>query len=137
MRGFGFAIGIVMAGVLADGAHSQAFTTQEEVQPILEMTRAHWVGIGTATGRDLLYFTHVLSWRCGFEAIRYGLNGAEPETELRMEPCHRESNAPNAIRELPFVSYGLNSIESVTVELVFADGQILRESFSRSAIRID
>lgn len=137
MREFAHVIGVVMAGAFATGATAQSFTTQAEVQPILEMTRANWIGIGTATGRDLLYFTHVLSWRCGFAALRYGLNGAEPEIELQIEPCHRDSNSPNAIRELPFVSYGLNSIESVTVELVFADGQVPRESFNRAAIRID
>lgn len=118
-------------------AAAQAFTTQEEVQPILEVTRANWIAVGTQTGQDLLYFTHLLSWRCGIAQIRYGLNGAAPETELAMEPCYLELVTPNAIRELPFVIHGLHSIESVSVEVEFADGQVLREEFERAAIRLD
>ncbi|MCC5965287.1 MAG: hypothetical protein JJU24_04045 [Natronohydrobacter sp.] len=123
--------------MLAAPAQAQNFTTQAEVQPILEMTRAHWVGIGTATGRDLLYFTHLLSWRCGVVEIRYGLNGAAPETLLQMEPCHRETNQPNAIRELPFIGYALNEIAAVSVRVVFPDGAEMVQEFSRAEIRID
>lgn len=128
---------IVAAGMLAGPAQAQNFTTQAEVEPILEMTRAHWIAIGTQTAQDLLYFTHLLSWRCGIAEIRYGVNGAEAATVLAMEPCHRESNQPNAIRELPYVVYPLNSIETVRVELVFEDGARMEELFTRAAISLN
>lgn len=118
-------------------ASAQNFTTQAEVQPIIDMTRGNWIAIGTSTGQDLLYFSHLLSWRCGVSLFRYGLNGAVPDVELQMEPCHRDTNQPNAIRDLPFVSYGLNTIETVTVEVVFPDGQVLRDDFTRAAIILD
>lgn len=128
---------LILALLAAGPVQAQNFTTQAEAQPIIEMTRANWVVIGTATGRDLLYFTHLLSWRCGVEEIRYGLNGAAPETVLQMEPCHRDSNQPNAIRELPFVGYALGTISAVTVLVAFADGTELVQGFARSEIRID
>lgn len=101
------------------------------------MTRAHWVGIGTATGRDLLYFTHLLSWRCGVTDIRYGVNGAGPDTVLQMEPCHRDTNQPNAIRELPYIGFALDEISAVAVRVTFADGTEMTQEFSRAEIRID
>lgn len=128
---------LILALLVAWPVQAQNFTTQAEVQPIIEMTRANWVAIGTATGRDLLYFTHLLSWRCGVEEIRYGLNGAAPETVLQMEQCHRDSNQPNAIRDLPFIGYGLDTIGAVTVLVAFADGTELVQEFARSEIRID
>lgn len=121
---------------LAGAAQAQNFTTQAEVQPILEMTRANWIGLGTATGRDLLYFSHVLSWRCGIDEIRFGVNGVEPDT-LPMEPCHSDTNSPNAIRELPFVSFPPDHVQSVTVEIIYPDGQSDRAEFMRAMIRID
>ena len=128
---------VCIAVMLANPVAAQNFTTQDEVTPILEMTRAHWIAIGAQNAQDLLYFTHLLSWRCGIAEIRYGLNNAAPETVLAMEPCHRDSNQPNAIRVLPFVPYPLNSIEAVTVELVFDDGARMQESFTREQVGLD
>jgi hypothetical protein len=125
------------AALLATPVSAQNFTTQAEVQPILTLTRANWVGVGTATGNDLLYFTQILGWRCGIAGLRYGLNGAEPVTDYAMEPCHNDLNPPNQIRDLPYLVFPLNSIESVTLEITYPDGQVDRESYLRSAIRID
>lgn len=125
------------AALLATPVSAQNFTTQAEVQPILTLTRANWVGIGTATGNDLLYFTQILAWRCGIAGIRYGLNGAEPVTNYTMEPCHSDLTPPNQIRDLPYLVLPLNSIESVTIEITYPDGQVDRESYARAAIRID
>ena len=127
----------ILAVLAAAPLQAQNFTTQAEVQPILEMTRANWVGLGTATGRDLLYFSHVLSWRCGIDEIRYGLNTATPYTVLQMEPCYPETTQPNAIRDLPYRSYPQGTIRSIVVELRFEDGQVLLENFHRGEIRFD
>lgn len=127
---------VLLLAILAGPGQAQNFTTQAEVQPILEMTRANWIGIGTATGQDLLYFSHVLSWRCGMSEIRYAVNDGAVKV-LDMEPCYHDITSPNSIRELPFVSHPLNSLETVMVELEFPDGQVLSETYPRSAIRID
>ncbi len=113
---------------------AQSFSTGPELRPILELTRASWLAIGTQTGQDLLYFTQLLAWRCGLESIRYGINGAAPETAFPMEPCHTDTAQPNAIRELPFVGYGLGSIESVTVEITYEDGVTESAHFARQEI---
>ena len=118
-------------------AHAQNFTTQAEVQPILSMTRANWVAIGTQTGNDLLYFTQILSWRCGISEIRFGLNGAAPDTVYQMEPCHRDLNPPNQIRDLPYLVFAPDSVQSVSVTIVYPDGQTDSAEFARAAIRID
>ena len=127
----------VMCLLLPGGALAQDFTTAAQVRPILDMTRANWVAIGTQTGRDLLYFTHLLAWRCGLSAIRYGINGAPPEQDLTMEPCYRDTNQPNAIRDLPYVGVGATRIESVTVEITYEDGLTDSAEFSRSEILLN
>ena len=124
----------LLLAVLPEAATAQAFTTAAEVRPILELTRANWVAIGTQTGQDLLYFTQILSWRCGLSEIRYGINGAPPEQVFEMEPCYADTNQPNAIRALPYVGYGLGSIESVTVEIVYEDGVSDGAAFTRAEV---
>jgi len=128
---------VLLLSVLPGAATAQAFTTAAEVRPILELTRANWIAIGMQTGQDLLYFTQILSWRCGLSEIRYGLNGAAPEQVFEMEPCYVDTNQPNAIRALPYVGYGLGSIESVTVEIVYEDGVTDSAGFARAEILID
>lgn len=115
---------------------SGKFTTATEVKPILEMTTGNWVAIRDYDGQDLLYVTHIWSWRCGLLRMRYALND-EPLQDLPLPPCHEETGAPNAIIDsdgLPYLSFAQGSISSVRVELLLDDLSTLEASFSRSDI---
>ena len=115
---------------------AQQFTTAAEVKPILDATKDSWVAVREYDGKDLLYFTHLLAWRCGLEAIYYSVNDG-PETQWLGEPCHKGEAQPNAIKSenlLPFVSYDLNSIRRVKVRLVYDDGSEDTAAFKRAAI---
>lgn len=116
------------------------FTTAVEVKPIVGMTRSNWVAVRLYEGQDLLYFTHLLSWRCGIWDIRYGLNGATADTVFPMEPCHEDSAQPNAMTDvetfLPYVALPPESIESVEVEITYDDGTTESARFDRGAVLI-
>lgn len=116
------------------------FTTALEVRPILSMTKPNWVAVRAYEGQDLLYFTHLLSWRCGIWDIRYGLNGAPAETVYAMEPCHEDMAQPNAMSDvanfLPYVTLPLNSVESISVEITYDDGTTETAQFNRAEVQI-
>ncbi|SLN20598.1 hypothetical protein [Pseudooctadecabacter jejudonensis] len=116
------------------------FTTATEVRPILDVTRANWVGVRDYNGQDYVYFTHLLAWRCGLWDIRYGFNGAPADNVLAMEPCYAETTTPNAITDvanfLPYVIRPAGSVTSVTVEIVYDDGTAAEATFDRAAIAI-
>lgn len=128
--------GLILAVLLALPAPvlAQNFTTAAEVRPILEVTRGNWLAIGTHMGSDMLYFTHLLAWRCGLDEIRYGINGAEAETLYEMEPCHSGTAQPNAIQGLPYVALPLDTIESVRVTITYDDGKSATAEFTRAEI---
>lgn len=117
-------------------AASGRFTTATEVKPILTATRRNWVAVREFNGQDLLYATHVLSWRCGLHQMRYAVNGGAMQV-WPLPPCHEDTNAPNAFTAgdgLPYAAFAPGSIESVEVELLYDDLSTDTASFARADI---
>lgn len=127
--------GAVLTGLAMPGA-AQQFTTAAEVRPMLDATRARWIAVREYDGKDLLYFTNLLAWRCGLDAIHYSVNGGA-ETAWQGEPCHEGEAVPNALKvadKLPYVSFPLGSVQSVTVRLTYDDGSGDSVSYERAQI---
>lgn len=114
------------------------FTTAVEVKPIIGMTKDSWVAVREFDGRDLVYFTHLLSWRCGMWDIRYSVNGDDAFQTFEMEPCHADTAQPNAMTEidnyLPYLSFPPGSVDSIHVEVLFDDGTTDAAVFERAAV---
>ncbi|MCI2398104.1 hypothetical protein [Aliiroseovarius subalbicans] len=124
------------AVVLAAPALAQQFTTAGEVKPILTATKSNWIAVREYDGRDLLYFTHLLAWRCGLTEIHYAVNDG-PEERYDGEPCYEGEAQPNAIKAtdiMPFLSFDLKSIDSVSVRVVYDDTSEDSARFERAAV---
>ncbi len=128
-------VALVMAAL---PAVAENFTTAAEVKPILSATKPNWIAVRAYDGQDLLYFTNLLAWRYGVEAVAYGVNGAAPETALPMEPCYAAEAAPNVLKMntgvLPFVAQPLDSVQSVTVHVTYDDGSTETVAYQRAAV---
>lgn len=117
---------------------SGKFTTAVEVQPILNATRANWIAVREYNGQDLIYVTHLWSWRCGLVEIRIGLNGAAPEI-WDLPDCHLDEPAPNMIAEqdgLPYRVFPLNSVNEVIVVITFDDLTSASATYDRQGVLI-
>ena len=90
-------------------------------------------------GNDLVYFTNLLSWRCGLSEISYAINGGTP-TVLEAEPCYEGESAPNALKLegglLPYVTLPAGSVQSIEVTITYDDGDTDSAAFDRAAIEI-
>ncbi len=109
------------------------------MKPILAATRTSWVAIREYEGNDLLYFTHLESWRCGLSQIRFSVNSGAAATVWETEPCHEGTAQPNALTlegHLPYIVLPLGMVQSVTVVVVFDDGSEDRAEFQRAAVLI-
>ncbi len=134
LAGLGLAGGLAM---IAHPACAQQFTTAAEVRPILEATAANWVAVREFDGNDLVYFTHLVAWRCGLSAIHYGLNGAPPVTPFPLERCHEGTAQPNALTDegfLPFISVPLGTVSTVTVRVTYDDGAEAMQKYLRAQL---
>lgn len=126
---------VLLLTALPSIAGAQAFTTAAEVRPILQATRASWVALREWEGQDLLYFTHLESWRCGLGEVRYAVNGGAEQVWV-MDPCFEGSAQPNAIaaERLPYTGFALGSVQSVSISLTYDDGTEERADYTRAAI---
>ena len=118
-------LSVLMFGLALLPSWGQAapFTTAAEVKPILAATRANWVSVREYEGQDLLYVTHLWSWRCGLDGMRIGINGAVPVI-WPLPPCHEDQAAPNAILPedgLPYGVFPLGSIQQITIDVFYDD----------------
>ncbi len=117
-------------------AMAEQFTTAEEVKPMLDITRDHWVSLRERGAEDQLLFTQVIAWRCGLDAIAYKVNDRERRV-LEVEPCYEGETRPNGIKGdgfLPYVTFPLGMVEEVRVWLDYDDGSSDSETYRRDAI---
>lgn len=125
-------------GAMAIPASAQNMTTAAEVRPILNATQGNWVAVREYNGQDLLYFTHLLAWRCGLEAIHFSINGGE-ERPFKAEPCYEDEATPNALKVtdlLPYQQFELQSVDTVEVRIVYDDGAETVAGYKRAQIQI-
>lgn len=119
--------------------HAQDFTTSAGVKPILELIKPQWIAVRPYDGKDHLYFTNLLVYRCGIQQISFSYNGS-PFEPLQHEPCHIGEANPSALKvetHLPYVVAPLDSLQTVAVQLNFDDGTVMEQSYDRATIQIN
>lgn len=109
------------------------FLTATEVRPILSATQGNWIAVREFNGQDLLYFTHLLSWRCGLYGIRFAVNGGEMQ-DFPMADC--DVDAPMTVPQdaTIYLEFPLGSIETIDVELLYDDLGTETASFERKNV---
>ena len=127
----------VLLAVWGTAGLAQNFTTAAEVKPILAATRASWVAVREFDGNDLVYFTHLESWRCGLSQIRFSVNSAAAATIWETEPCYEDAAQPNALKleeHLPYIVLPLGMVQTLSVVVVYDDGSEERAEFTRQQV---
>ena len=104
--------------LVAATAHAQS-SGQEK--PVLEMTKANWIALRDFNGQQLVYFTHLESWRCGIAQVRYSVNSDALDHVWQLQPCDQQN--PNAVTtDKPYIAFPGGSVQSVAVQLTYRDG---------------
>lgn len=109
-----------------------------QIRPILNATKGQWVAVREWDGQDLVYFTHLLAWRCGVDKIEYSVNSAGADKDWAFIPCDETSANPMALApdQKVYGSFGLNSVQTVTVKITYDDGGQDTVTYDRKAIQI-
>jgi hypothetical protein len=97
---------------------------------ILDMTATSWLSFREFNGL-LVYYTHLMSYRCAIREARFGVDSAVPDKVLKMPPC--DPRDPSAIPHdaLPYLKLPPLT-QFVSIELTYRDGSISEiKSFRR------
>jgi uncharacterized caspase-like protein len=89
---------------------------------ILDMTATSWLSFREFNGL-LVYYTHLMSYRCAIREVRIGIDTAVPDKVLKMPVCN--SRDPSAIPSdaQPYLKLAPQT-RSVSVELTYRDGSV-------------
>jgi hypothetical protein len=89
---------------------------------ILDMTATSWLSFREFNGL-LVYYTHLMSYRCAIREARIGVDTAMPDRVLKMPPC--DMREPN---EIPYGAQLFMKLppttQFVSVELTYRDGSV-------------
>lgn len=97
---------------------------------ILDMTATSWLSFREFNG-VLVYYTHLMSYRCAIREVRVGIDSAVPDKVLKMPPC--DVRDPSVIPHDAQLYLKLApATKSVSVELTYRDGSVSEiKSFRR------
>jgi uncharacterized caspase-like protein len=97
---------------------------------ILDMTATSWLSFREFNGL-LVYYTHLMSYRCAIREVRVGIDSAVPDKVLKMPPCDPRDPSVIPHDAQPYLKLAPNT-QSVSVELTYRDGSVSEiKSFRR------
>ncbi|KIZ44823.1 peptidase C14, caspase catalytic subunit p20 [Rhodopseudomonas palustris] len=97
---------------------------------ILDMTATSWLSFREFSGL-LVYYTHLMSYRCAIREAKVGIDTSVPDKVLTMPPCDLKDPSSIPHQAKPYLKLSPN-VKSVSVELTYRDGSVSEiKSFRR------
>ncbi len=97
-------------------------TLEREQRKILEMTAGSWLSFREFNGL-LVYYTHLLSYRCAIRQVRIGIDSTIPDRSLQMPPCNERDPMAIPADAQPWIKLP-PATAVVSVELTYRDGSV-------------
>jgi uncharacterized caspase-like protein len=97
---------------------------QREHRRLLEMTAGSWLLLQKSTdGELLLYYTHLVSYRCGIRQVRIGIDSTIPDRPIALPPCDEKDPMAIPAGTRPYLKLP-PATAVVSVELTYQDGSV-------------
>jgi hypothetical protein len=97
---------------------------------ILDMTATSWLSFREFNGL-LVYYTHLMSYRCAIREVRIGIDTTVPNQVLKMPPCDMKDPSAIPYEAKPYLKLSPSN-QFVSVELTYRDGSVSEiKSFRR------
>jgi hypothetical protein len=97
---------------------------------ILDMTATSWLSFREFNGL-LVYYTHLMSYRCAIREVRIGIDTTVPDQVLKMPPCDMKDPSAIPYDAKPYLKLSPAN-QFVSVELTYRDGSVSEiKSFRR------
>ena len=89
---------------------------------ILDMTATSWLSFREFNGL-LVYYTHLMSYRCAIREVRIGIDTTVPSQVLKMPPCDMKDPSAIPYDAKPYLKLSPSN-QFVSVELTYRDGSV-------------
>jgi hypothetical protein len=105
-----------------------AFAQQPTMAPAqmraaLEATAHQWIAFRNWQGRQLVYFTHLVAWKCAIDEIRYVVNGRGLSERFPLPACNpQDPFRVDAEKDTIFLSFAPGEVSEISIRLVYGDG---------------
>jgi uncharacterized caspase-like protein len=97
---------------------------------ILDMTATSWLSFREFNGL-LVYYTHLMSYRCAIREVHIGIDSAVPDKVLKMPPCDPRDPVAIPASATPYLKLAPTT-QFISVELTYRDGSVSEiKSFRR------
>jgi hypothetical protein len=97
---------------------------------ILDMTATSWLSFREFNGL-LVYYTHLISYRCAIRQVKIGIDTTVPDRVLNMPPCEMKDPSAIPYDVKPYLKLSPTN-QFVSVELTYRDGSVSEiKSFRR------
>jgi hypothetical protein len=100
---------------------------------ILDMTATSWLSFREFNGL-LVYYTHLMSYRCAIREVRIGIDSAVPDKVLKMPACDPKDPSAIPASATPYLKLAPTT-RFVSVELTYRDGSLSEIKTFKSANR--
>ena len=91
-----------------------------EQKSILEQFWTSWIAFREWQGMKV-YFTQLITYRCGIKDVRYGFDGGAPDKVFKLPPC--DPSDPHSVPDKAQIFMGVPpKTKSMSVRLTYADG---------------
>ncbi len=104
-------------------------TRMAQDRAVLKKDGTPWVVVTKSWPYDMLNFSTVAPYTCGFSRLQYSVNGGETKTQA-FTPCFASNAKPNP----PYLTFPQGSIETVRITMHFTDGGRQTREFQRDEI---
>jgi uncharacterized caspase-like protein len=95
---------------------------EREQRRVLEMTAGSWLSFREYNGL-MLYYTHLMSYRCAIQQVRIGLDSTVPDRNIAMPPCNQRDPMAIPADAQPYLKLPPTT-GSVSVEITYRDGSV-------------
>jgi hypothetical protein len=93
----------------------------EGSKQILDQFWTSWIAFDSGGNAGVVYFTHMLSYRCAIKGVRYSFNGASLDKTIEMPPCDEKDPYAIPYDYQPYFKVG-EDVTSMSVQVTYSDG---------------
>lgn len=96
--------------------------TTDMTKQALAATRDQWIAFRDFNGRQLIYFTGLITWKCGLNEIRYSVNSERLEQTFPLPKCN--PHTPFAVDPEYsdiYLDFAPGTAKTIAVQLVYGD----------------